>query len=390
MKRTLFIIVFCISITTAFAQVKKPITKPLEQIPVSTYNKILNDIDLPTAEILNLDNGGPERIIANLTVDPNLRSTQFAEAINARTKQLNEDKNFYCIIHILRWAGDPDKDTSTSERAVKVQNWYLYHKGKLEKGDNLRLYGVPNITFLYIHLNAAKNNVGLDYTPLYEVEITKKKPAYIEHALGLAGLLINGLPQANAAKGAATNHWAAFDNIKVPKTADISITARTRKGLDSVSQPISTQKFDNEGKYFVDFSVGVPINKVRASEVTFNGTNGTISPREVNRENLFAFINLHPRPVDIKKKSFTYYPYFVGGVALAKRPLSKIFVGTGFGPYIANFYVGALFSKDQLINNTTPSPQNMTGPITYKYRSHLAVGINIPVGALVEKLKSKK
>lgn len=35
------------------------------------------------------------------------------------------DKNFHCVIHVLRWS-DPD---ATEKQTVVAQNWYVYNNG---------------------------------------------------------------------------------------------------------------------------------------------------------------------------------------------------------------------------------------------------------------------
>ena len=153
----------------------------------------------------------------------------------------------------------------------------------------------------------------------------------------------------------------------------------------------TVQKFDNEGKYLVDFSVGVPVRKM--SELEFTSTNNTVTANEIDKTKLFAFVNVYPIPVDIKSSSPHLIPHFVGGVALEKQPLHKIFVGAGFGPVVANFYIGALFVKQQELQTLNPgdpaSPDQVGADKRRRFKPQVAFGLNLPVGAIVEKLKGK-
>src|SRR5207253_1047462 len=138
-----------------------------------------------------------------------------------------------------------------------------------------------------------------------------------------------------------------------------------------------------EGLYWWDVSVGVPIRRI--SQLSFQNTNNSLSPVKVDKQNIFALLNLYPVRVDVKTQGFTWIPHFVGGVAIAKQPQNKILIGGAFGPYFANFYLGALFVKQQ----EKADPTATTSSIRNVYKPQFTFGLNLPVRGIAEALKKK-
>jgi hypothetical protein len=374
-KVFLLLALFVMSVSAVGAQTQNiSISQPLQPLPVdpgmdSHINKITAKID---------DAAGAEVIMGNLLRDDH---SNLASSLPA-SDQPFEDKDFYCIIHILRWSAPAANGSQT----IQAQNWYLYSHHNLTLGNPTtipRLYGAKNITLLYLHLSKQTN-----YDPLYEVEITKKTPVYVSHFLGLAGLFSSLTGPAAAAVN--NDYWAAYSfNVRY-KVSDISVTPKvTREATGAVEEAGVAQKFDNEGKYLADFSVGVPIRRI--SQLNFDSTNNTVTAKEVDKTDILALANIYPRPIDIRSNNADWMPHFVGGVAIAKQPLHKIFVGTGFGPLIANFYIGALFVKREQLSTLKPgdlaTPAQLSNDLRRSYKTQVAFGLNVPVGAIIEKLK---
>lgn len=376
-----FIISLTIMLTmSAAAQTQTiDVTQPLQPISFAAYSNIDPHVNEVAATI---DNGaGAEAIFKALPIqDPNGNTVAAATRTAAFA-----DKDFYCIIHVVSFA-DPTGTPPT--QTVRAQNWYLYHKGELTlaSSDTLpRLYGAKRVTLLYLHLNKKT-----DYDPLYRVKVVKKTPAYLQHLLGLADLFNSAGAPATPAVGDTDNAWASYTFTVQYRPSDITIEPNKTIAAGVVKLG-DAQKFDNEGLYFVDFSVGVPVRKV--SQLSFDSTNGLVTAKEVDKTSIMAFLNLYARPVDIKRTGYDMVPHFVGGVAIAKKPLDKIFVGAGFGPVVANFYIGALFVKQQQLSNLAPgaaaTPGQVGNDIRHRYKAQVGFGLNLPVGAIVEKLKKK-
>jgi hypothetical protein len=351
------------------------ISQPLQALPVdpaldSHLNKITAKID---------DAAGAEAIMGSLLRDKN---SNLVSSLQQSARPF-EDKDFYCIIHVLRWSAPA---AGNGAQTIQAQNWYLYNYHNLTLGNPTtipRLYGAKNITLLYLHLNKQTN-----YDPLYEIEIKKRTPAYVSRLLGLAGLF-SSLTGAGAA-AINNDYWAAYSFAVRYKISDISVTPKvTRPATGAVEDAGVAQKFDNEGKYLADFSVGVPIRKI--SQLSFDSTNNTVAAKEVDETDVLALVNIYPRPIDIRSNNVDWVPHFVGGVAIAKQPLHKIFVGAGFGPIVANFYIGALFVKQDQLSTLKPgdpaTQDQVSNDLRRRYKTQVAFGVNVPVGAIIEKLK---
>jgi len=312
--------------------------------------------------------------------------------------------DFYCVIHVMRWS-DPPKAANTGDAAldaapgptqqnVESQNWYVYNnghgkgfRGKWSEKDfasRNRLFGVNRIYFLYVHLNKQSNE---DYLARYDFSIFKKTPENINNLFRVAKLFTGQQERA-----ASAHVWGGgrVDVEYVP--SDVVITAKFVPAAQRDSNPgialDKPKKFDNEGRYWWDFSVGVPMRRI--SQFEFQTTNNTLAPKEVNKQNMFALLNLYPIPVDIKGSTYSWIPHFIGGVAIAKQPQNKILVGAGFGPQFANFYLGSLFVKQAEVQSedgdaSTPAAMK---PRT-RYKPQFSFGLNLPVRGIIEALKPK-
>jgi len=290
-----------------------------------------------------------------------------------------EDPSFYCIIHIVRWQ---DSDTGK----VDKQHWYVFRGGKPVKDskptaynpawsvDDLqgsRLYGTKGFWLLYVHLNASK-----PYLAEYDSAVTGKIQANLASLFAVAKLFN---PAANTAAPAApedTNqtynfYGGTYFEASVP--SDIVLTAKKLPppgAADTAAQSIAdNQKFDNESKYFFDFSVGVPIKKV--SELTFDSKANTVSPTPQSNRKALALVDIHFPPVDVKSTKSTLIPYLVSGVSIDSQPLHQILVGVGWGLPFANMYIGSLWVKQPGATAGAPA----------SFSPQLAIGINLTVSA---------
>jgi len=277
--------------------------------------------------------------------------------------------DFYCVIHVVRWA-DLDKGT------VDKQHWYVYRgakKGKnswsLDDFQSNRMYGTKGFWLLYVHGNVD----GKIYWVEYDSVVTAKIRANLAHLFALAQSFAP-TPTKNApAAGPNGCFGGTYFQSSVP--SDIAISAKkvpTPPDTGAAQVIADSQKFDNEGKYVVDFSVGVPIKKV--SELSFNSTGNTVSPTAttISNRKALGLIDIHLPPVDVKSTGFSLIPYAVGGIAIASQPLHQILLGGAWGPQFANFYVGALWVKQP---NTPVAGQ----PPKSSFSCQFAFGLNLTV-----------
>ena len=367
--------------------------KPIQSEPENLPKEAADLIRQPVAAIVNPDNAR-ELIKLAITEGP------FKGQGGQKPPDV-DDKTFHCVIHVLRWS-DEDND---GNQTVIAQNWYVYNKGDAKglRSDRIwsqedftsadRIYGVKRIWLLYIHLN--KSPQTKPYTAYYDFTFTKKTPANVANLLSLASIFAStDLTDEDKKKAPGPNLWGGsfVDTNYVPSDATVTanITTDTAKGpYVALDKP---KKFDNEGLYWWDFSVGVPIRKIK--ELQFDTAANTVTSKEVDTQNAFALLNLYFPPKDIKGTSASWIPHFVGGVAIAKQPLKKFMFGAGFGPHFTNFYVGALFTEEKkpatLAEGTTATPDQLNNDLRKHFRPQFTFGINIPVRAVLATLDKKK
>jgi len=341
---------------------------------------------------------------------------------NAPSPNFASDKGFHCIVHVVRWK-DPE---GAAEQTVDKQNWYVYNNGRAKGFSRTwsqedfatenRIFGVSKVWLLYVHLNKLTTR---NYLARYEFDITKKTPANLENLFAVAGLFKTLRGEATAAPFEDIWGGGAVDIRYVP--SNVTVTAKfvplrevdvaalrnretgelDQRALDTIEQATRNVEpkvldkpkvFDNEGLYWWDVSVGVPIRRI--SQLEFQNTGNTVTAKEVNKQNIFALLNLYPYPVDVKRQAFTWIPHFVGGVAIAKQPQNQILLGAGFGPRFANFYFGGLLVKEQqtttLKEGDMATDDALAADVKKRYKAKFTFGLNLPVRGIIESFKTKK
>lgn len=293
-------------------------------------------LDTETAELLD---AADARNLLNATL----------ATVGSETGALDLDAaDFYCVIHVMKWetSDNPDPEAADDKKRkaapTAVQHWYVYHGGdKWTRDDfaaNNRLFGAKRVWLVFVHLNRPQAS----YRARYQFTVNPKTPAPFANMNALAGLFFGS--------GGSTNpHGWGFGSVlnKVPSDIIIQplqvVDAETSNTFAKLGD---AKSLDNEGRYRFDFSVGVPIKA--GKELRVDGGAGTAAPAKVDKQNIFALVNLFPQPVDVKSSGLRRVPHLVTGVAIAEKPLDKILVAAGWGPAFANFYVGALLVKQPI------------------------------------------
>lgn len=274
--------------TTTFQDVPKPIT-------VTAWQNLHINEQLPV--ILK-----PEYALEliNSTIVKNFKQEKEGD-VSA------EGKDFYCVIHVLRWS-----EPASGKQTVQGQNWYVFHYYKknwsLENFSSLkRIYGVKTVWFLYLHLNKQT-----EYEARYEISIKNKLPAYLSHLFALAQQFLPSAPAQEAETVQYTkNYWGAVSIPLGHVPCDMTFTpdiARIESNVVSATAEKigDPQTFNNEGKYYVDFSVAVPIRKI--SQLKFDSTANTVTAATIDKQNVFALFNFYYPPVDISS-SYSWIPH---------------------------------------------------------------------------------
>lgn len=229
-------------------------------------------------------------------------------------------------------------------------------------------------------------------TLAYQIDITKKQPAPLKNLMDIAGLAFGGMG-ANPTVTVQTQ-WhllaagEAFTLQKLP--SDIAVTANsqvTDTSGNSKQVEIGKNTFDDEKKYWYDFSLALPLSSYNNlkydSSAAANGTY-QITARTVNQKNLYAFFNAG-LPRDTKALQYQIIPTVLYGIPIAGQPLKHHVFALSFGVNWANFFIGdRLDQKSFYADFTKP----LTGSnVTQKWRTHLVYGVNFPVSLVVNMLK---
>jgi hypothetical protein len=155
---------------------------------------------------------------------------------------------------------------------------------------------------------------------------------------------------------------------------------------------LDAKTFDNEGKYHIDFSVAVPITKI--TELNYVQTSNGVAPANVNKQKIFALIDIYPVAVDVKNTVLPKFPYFLAGAAIGSQPLKKVLFGIGWGPLFANFYAGLLLNTQAAPASWSCGDKLPAAPAAGTSLSNhscpgFSFGLNLGVGAITDALKTK-
>lgn len=225
----------------------------------------------------------------------------------------------------------------------------------------------------------------------YKVEVTKKLPAPIQSLNALIGFLQGGKVEL-AAPVKRVDLWGgrAMTIDYIPS----DITAHALVKIDPTKDPteVSSATYDDEGRYWWDVSVGVPVSKIK--ELDYNADDGTVRPKTIDKQNLLAFVNLFIKPKDLKDTKSGLFPRGLIGLAIGRRPLDRIFFGGGIGINKAQFFAGLMLNKVQspmtLASGGKATPSQLRSDLRGHYDKKFLVGLNLPVRQVVDALKTKK
>lgn len=278
----------------------------------------------------------------------------------------------WAVIHLMRGGNGEEKPRF---------RWLLASRGV--RGINIsaarRIYGAKNVAFIFVHLNQTFVDSPMQtYGDLEYRAIVKAKLAVnVEHLLNIFRLA--GLAEAKVATTTALLGYGVLTDADVP--SDI-----TAFGLRTKPDPITigeSAKYDNEGRAVWDVSVGVPANKLSLLE--YSTDDSTYLPKKINKQSIYAMVNLYPVPVDLKSGSRRWVvPRFVFGFGMTGRPGDTFLIGGAWGIPQLQFFVGSGFAATRVLQ-PGKDPQNGASYIQ-KYSSRLTYGINVPVFTAIKKV----
>jgi len=264
------------------------------------------------------------------------------------------------------------------------------------------------------------------YYASYKVDVKRKVSANVQHLFSL--LAVEGLKNADQISTDPADvdvpSLLARENVTDPVTkakaekcrapdaefgggtlevayrpSDISITSSLKSGVGVHEVVVDIDKdtyvVDNEGRYYVDFSV--PVTLKNLSTVQYQSTNNTFSPVDTSSLNAFLAVDGFFPASDVKSQNWTRYPHPLVGVGFAKQPLHKILVAGAWGPHFSELYIGAAWVKQPRIaqgsNSCNASVGSSTGSLNsfgYHYCLEFSIVLNLTVTGIASKLGSPK
>lgn len=215
----------------------------------------------------------------------------------------------------------------------------------------------------------------------YQVDVVKKLPSPVQNLSD--ALAIGGLEAAAAVNEVTTKPGVLYGG-RILEIADVPSDVKVQGRL-VVKKPaasdttfdLGSKTYDNEGLYFWDVSLGVPLNTIK--QLNFEAEGGAIVPKEVDKQNLYLLFNIFIRPTDTKKLEHRLIPSPLIGIGLSKKPLDTVFAGLSMGLNRIQIFGGGVWLKTQ-----------ETAGVAATYQQKWLVGANVPVRQIANLLKAKK
>jgi hypothetical protein len=265
-----------------------------------------------------------------------------------------------------------------------VDRWLLAKRnGKnVEISEDNRIWGKSAISVVFVHVNAT---IAADLAPedqfgnvSYRTVAKAKLPRNISDLLGLLQVGVSLFNDKKAQTRVSYMGFGQLTNIPVP--SDLTVfgvepapSDPKHEGLHLIGQ---AGQYNDEGKYWWDVSVGVPVNKL--SLVDYSQDNQTFVPKTINKQSVYGMANLFLHHVDLDHPGWV--PRVVAGIGLTGRPGENVMAGLAWGfPQIQGFFASAW------VNQTIPN-----GGGTQRYQQRWTYGINVPVLSAIKQLSNKK
>jgi hypothetical protein len=222
------------------------------------------------------------------------------------------------------------------------------------------------------------------------VSVTGKTPAPVENFKNAARLAVAGQsePQARVYVKVEPTVVCAGGHMTVKHVpSDLVVTALTHDAKDQEVQR-SRQTFDNEGKYWWDVSVALPLQSRR--DLTIDVDAGQIAAKQVDKTDLFAVVNVG-LPRDTKRLQWQLVPGFAYGLPLTGKPLQHHLVGLTVGLNFVQLLGGIRFDRRLQVaaavqNGTLVGVES--SPAGGKWERQWVWGINVPVKTVVDLFKN--
>jgi hypothetical protein len=223
-------------------------------------------------------------------------------------------------------------------------------------------------------------------TLVYGANIQSKTPAPLQNLQQILSLAFTAessslrkIPFTLVYTGFAAG--GVFDTTLTP--SDVAVTATyTSGGKDT---QIGSQTYDDEGRYWYDFTLALPI--ATFNNLSYDSTGNTITARSITKANLFAAFNIGV-PRDTKSENLLLIPTLLYGIPIANQPLQHHLFAASMGIKYVTFFVGTRLDEKTFYHDFS---QPLTGDNAFRvWRTHLTYGINFPVATVVKALSKGK
>ncbi len=296
------------------------------------------------------------------------------------------EQSQYTIVHLARWG----------EKGIEAQKWLLLARdtGSLSirewsprNAAAARIFGSRDVALLSVQKNSIP---GIEY----RIDIARKEAAPITSLKALLELapILKGLDGQPAGGSGVWKFSSTRINVEhVPSDIEVRLMSPI-VNQSGVATELAKQTFDNESKYHWDVSVGVPVTRV--SQLEYVAADGVVRTREIDKQSLTAFLNLHLIPVDTKAMRWRLFPSLLLGTALSSRPLDRLVTALAIGTSAAQLYAGVAFERvDQPQTLATGAPATeavLQSDLRSRYKRNFIVGLNVPVRQIVDRLAAQK
>lgn len=333
------------------------------------------------------------------------------EGTNLINRTLGKDSSAlqvgdYCLIHVIRWKklnegkSDPERELWALFKARKDNGglvWEPQFDPTVEKDDpnyhkiySSRIFGHKRVAVLALHLNTPGN-----WDIKYKVSIKQVTPTPIQNLLTLASTII-AAEKVEEEKDVWGGRMMLVRYSSSEMVVQVSTIRSTQTGQKVEQSKEYAKKYFNEGRYFWDVSVGVPVNSFRELQFTSEGNRVTTAAKE--RQDIYGFLNLYPKPVDLKSEAFLTPPHLVLGVPLGSKPLHRPVIGIGTGIFKApikfNIFAGMVFIRERVPRNLnqgeTATPAELEADLRTRWVRKFMFGINFPISQIKDALKGDK
>jgi hypothetical protein len=177
-----------------------------------------------------------------------------------------------------------------------------------------------------------------------------------------------------------------------PSTITVRSIVEDLRDKNGQQVEITRQNYVNERRYYWDISAGLPVKSVK--ELEFTASDGVVRAKKIERQNVYAFFNFYPAPVDTEGFKFHKYPSIIAGVPITGKPLDRPIVGVGFLFNRAQLFVGVAFNKvndpQTLKANDLASQSKLESDLKTRRERKFVWGINLPVRQVLDAIKSMK